>query len=135
MHFDIFLIKVKFESFGGDSEVKSAICQLPMNNLTQWSFFVFWWWMAFTVVVNILSLLRLSLFMCGLYRRYSYRRFVALACRDDVEKGRSYRGQGKGKLKKFSKSDIIMVKLSFGDVLVIDLENYFTKFLTQFFLS
>ncbi|XP_021953351.2 innexin shaking-B [Folsomia candida] len=105
--------------FGGDSEVKSAICQLPMNNLTQWTFFVFWWWMAFTFVVNILSLLRVSLFMCGLYRRFSYRKFVSRACRDDVEKGRSSRDQGTGKLKKFSKSDIIMVKLSFGDVMVL----------------
>ncbi|OXA44981.1 Innexin inx2 [Folsomia candida] len=92
--------------FGGDPEIKSAQCQLPMNNLTQWSFFVFWWWLAFTFVVNLLSLFRISLFMCGPYRKYSYRRFVSRACRDDVEKARSYVFLEKGAVLSFIKRNL-----------------------------
>jgi len=63
--------------YGGDIETKSAQCQLPMNNLTQWSFFIFWWWTVVVLAINVLSVLRLlflSMFPC--YRTWHYRSFV-----------------------------------------------------------
>lgn len=76
---------------GGDVELKSAQCQLPMNNLTQWSFFLFWWWSLVVFFVNTISCVRLLfLWMCRPYRRIQYRNFVQKACRSDVEKARTY---------------------------------------------
>lgn len=62
-----------------------------MNNLTQWSFFLFWWWSIVVLVVNMISCIRLLLlWMCRPYRTIQYRSFVHKACRQDVEKARTY---------------------------------------------
>lgn len=77
--------------FGGDIEVKSAQCQLPMNNLTQYSFFLFWWWSLIVFILNFVSFARLLvLWVCRPYRTVQYRNFVNRACRQDVEKARTY---------------------------------------------
>jgi hypothetical protein len=107
--------------YGGDMEVRSAQCQLPMNNLTQWSFFVFWWWLLFVFIINLVSFLRLITLTLPHCRQIKYKNFVQVACREDVEKARTYTVQLKGivETKKLKRKDVISVNMQFGDLVLI----------------
>lgn len=108
--------------FGGDIEIKSAHCQLPMNNITQWSFFVYWFWIAVVLVVNILSLVYLIFHIFPCCRRYKYRKFVGLTCREDVEKLINLAPTqlyGKKISRQQGRSKIIQINMGFGDWLVL----------------
>lgn len=107
--------------FGGGIEETSAQCQLPMNNINQWSFFIYWLWIVVVFVINMLSLLYLMFHICPSCRRYKYRKFVGAACRDDVEKILNYTADGANgnKTKKRNKNKVIDINLGFGDWLVL----------------
>lgn len=107
--------------FSGDMEVKAAQCQLPMNNITQWTFFVFWWWLLLVLIVNVVSFFHFILNIFPFYRRRSYQKLVAKVCRDDVEAVRTFTLELDGKKikKRRKKRSCIKVDLTFGDWLVL----------------
>ncbi|KAG4068298.1 hypothetical protein HA402_007818 [Bradysia odoriphaga] len=108
--------------YSGDLEIKSAQCQMPMNNITQWSFFVYWVWLLVIFIVNMLSLVYLFFHIFPCCRRYRYRKFVSAACREDVEKLRNYitpGEKGKGVKRKHEKYKVISINMGFGDWLVL----------------
>lgn len=59
--------------FSGDREIQSAQCQLPMNNINQWSFFVYWWWLIMLIVINLISFVELMATLLPFYRGYKYK--------------------------------------------------------------
>lgn len=58
---------------GGEIESISAICDLPLNALSQWTFMFLWWWLLISFTLNSLSLLRLVFF--GLNSGFRNRQF------------------------------------------------------------
>lgn len=109
--------------FTGDMEIQAAQCQLPMNNLTQWSFFVFWWWIMMLMVINLISSVNLLLTLLPWFRRAQYVRLVEKCCREDIEMARNIIVETDGrKIKKRRKTrNVVKVNVSFGDYLVLHL--------------
>lgn len=108
--------------FSGDIETRAAQCLLPMNNITQWSFLVYWFWMLIVFFVNILSLVYIFVHMFSYFRRYRYRKFIEAACRDDVEKLKEMidaADNSKG-IKKMHKNNAFHINMGFGDWLVLN---------------
>jgi Innexin len=65
-----------FHQDGGDARRISALCELPMNNINQWTFFLYWWWLALLQVQNILSLSVLCAESVPLVRQRHYKSLV-----------------------------------------------------------
>ncbi|KAJ6639242.1 Innexin inx2 [Pseudolycoriella hygida] len=110
--------------YSGDLEIKSAQCQMPMNNITQWSFFIYWCWLVVIFAANVLSLIYLIVHIFPCCRRYRYRKYIAAACREDVEKLRNHivpNDKGKRIKRKHDKSKVISINMKFGDWLVLSL--------------
>ena len=125
------IAKCEWARYGytGDLEIRAAQCQLPMNNLTEWSFFILWWWLALVLLVNLISLFYFTIMMfIPWYRWYSYRKLVSRVCREDIEISKAIL-KSNGKTKSIKLKDVLNVRISFGDWLVLyfldkNLENY-----------
>lgn len=116
------IAKCEWAKYGytGDLEVKAAQCQLPMNNFTQWSFFVLWWWIVFVLLINIPSLLYIYAMMFGPFRSFIYRKYIAKICRQDVERLRSHKIMSPALMPRKRKlNKILKVKPSLGDWFIL----------------
>lgn len=62
---------------GGDPETQSAQCQLPMNNINQWMFFVYWWWIVILMALNLFSLLTIMKSLIPYFRNRKWKTYSA----------------------------------------------------------
>jgi hypothetical protein len=98
--------------FGGDKETRSALCQLPLNNVVPWTAFALWWALAVIFIMNLLSLLHyLIIFLCPCLRNRGWRKFVKNLCPLEVAILRK-RGL-------YGLHEVIKVNLTFGDWLLL----------------
>ena len=103
----------------GDISTIAAQCQLPMNNITRWSFFFLWWYLVVIFVVSLLHVLFCLLILsCPCHRNGRYRSIVYNICSAEVGEARRYEVRsrsGKLKMKMHSLRKVIKVNVSFGD--------------------
>jgi len=66
--------EMSFYGITGDVQVIIAHCQLPLNNMNQWIFFVYWWWLIFLISINTFMAFSLLVEMVPFYRTQLYRK-------------------------------------------------------------